>query len=512
MARVKFVPPRHDEAPASEVELAHHNTEDEQKIKCKGKGEMIHQEGASLGSISANSQAPTPPTTSVTQEATIQRPSQNQETRLGALGSAVVGLQIGSVANYSSSTHVASAPASSSASVSQRNANTTNANTHAVSKPRGRPKAARSSSQILFIPQGGPRVQQGNNKRKRQTTVNLLNDAAQAESNSAPLRKRARGNKAATRALSISETPSSSTKTSNFNIFEAIIKHPHIVFHFADFLEVEDLITIYTMAKGFHHVINTGLTTVIVAQAMRHAPASAKIFPFRCYNRLCISDPRVEIDQSRGQSRLVPSFRWLRMVCWREKVVRGVMNSLTNEGLYLPWQCEDAIKKLWFLMDIADNRRRLGTIQNTKLWTTTDLFYAVMFLIRIDMRFTEPTAARSLGGLRRLLIAQPSMSVLHRTLERTAFTTHYEVIQAYLRWQHEPRDNTNRPVYGVPRAEIGRMQYEGYGSMGNQVKLQRPDELVLKECIRRDIEIAEAVFDIIAWPAYKKERSRSFFA
>lgn len=290
-----------------------------------------------------------------------------------------------------------------------------------------------------------------------------------------------------------------------FTAFQAMSLHAHILFHFASCLEIDDLISLYAISKDFHHVTNTALTAVILAQAMHHAPTAATIFPFRCYGKLCIDDPRIEIDRTRGQSRLVPSFRWLRMVCWREQMAQRIHTMLNNEGLYLPQQCETIIKKIWFLMDISDNQCRMATIQNQDLWSISDLFYAVTFFMRIDMRCTNPLAAHSHGNLRRMLMAQPSMSMLCRVLEGTFLTNKDEAIKTYLRWKYIAREDDQDPYFGVPKHELGKMQYEGYGVGDSQVKLQRPDELILKECVRRGLDMKSAFFCILNWTGERPE-------
>lgn len=241
-------------------------------------------------------------------------------------------------------------------------------------------------------------------------------------------------------------------------------------------------------------MVNTCNSAVIIAQAMRYAPVAATTFPFRCYRKLCNDDPRVDLDVTRGQSRLIPSFRWLRMINWRHQIAHKIVRLLNEEGLYLPEQGETAVKKLWFLMDIPDNQRRLAVIQNPELWTTADLFYACMFFMRIDMRCTDPLVPRAHASIRRMLMAQPSMTMTCLVLERKFLFNKHEAMQTYMRWKGTPVTVQQRNVFGVPQHELGLLQYEGYGKVGSQAKLQRPDELVLKECVRRGMKMETAFF------------------
>lgn len=279
-----------------------------------------------------------------------------------------------------------------------------------------------------------------------------------------------------------------------FNIFQAILQHVHIVFHFVTCLDVDTLVSLYAISKDLHNMVNTCTSAVILAQAMRYAPRAASTFPFRCYRKLCNDDPRVDLDVTRGQSRLIPSFRWLRMIHWRHQVAHKIVQLLNEEGLYLPEEGGTAIEKIWFLMDIPDNQRRLATIQNPDLWTTADLFYACMFFMRIDMRCTDPLFPRAHANIRRMLMAQPSMTMTCRVLERKFLLNKHEVIETYMRWKYTAVDGHQPNVFGVPQRELGLLQYEGYGKEGSRVKLQRPDELVLKECVRRGMQMETAFF------------------
>ncbi|CRG87391.1 hypothetical protein PISL3812_04408 [Talaromyces islandicus] len=503
MPRVKFIRPRPGEATPSEHESSYSDYEDNYPTtvpsnSSSGLKGREPERPAMEGHEEASTSNPSISTSSVTlvNPAAAQLPSQQTQVNATPLEIAVSGLLLGAPPSQNSftSTAVPSEPKSDAGASS-----TISTSSKRQSCPRGGRRGGSQASQRSSTTSQEKQPAK-TNKRKRQTSAMSPSQDPQAESSTAPPQKRSRTRKTATTKYDAGSSATADAKP-KFNIFEAIIQHPHLVFHFAISLEVDDLVSVYAISKDFHDIVNTGLTTVIVAQAMLHAPTSAKIFPFRCYRGLCVSDPRVEMDQSRGQSRLVPSFRWLRMVCWREQVAKKITHLMTKEGLYLPWECGEAIKKLWFLMDIPDNRRRLGTVQNTELWTAADLFYAIMFLVRFDMRCTDPRSVRAHGGMRRLLMAQKSMSLLCRTLERTAMKDFYEVTQTFLRWKYEPPRNGNNPIYGVPRSEIGKLQYEGYGIGGSQVKLQRPDELVLKECIRRDMDIWEVLLEIIVWPA-----------
>lgn len=290
-----------------------------------------------------------------------------------------------------------------------------------------------------------------------------------------------------------------------FNIFNAIIKHPELALTLAKHLRVKELIDLYAISRDFHNIVNTRFTTVILSQATQKAPDSARIFPFRCYQKLCVADPARNPHPNTAhaqaeENRTVPSFRWLIMILYRERIVREIMALLHQEGVGVPPNCALAIKKLWFLMDIPDNNRRIGTIQNKGLWSDEDLFFATLLFVKLDMRFTDPVTGSGRDGMRRLALAQPSFTLLWRILRRTALQTHFETLRAYVRWRYRPLPHeANCHIFGVAPRDVGALQYEGYGKTRSRVRLQRPDELVLKESLRRQLNMQEKYVDMFLW-------------
>lgn len=290
-----------------------------------------------------------------------------------------------------------------------------------------------------------------------------------------------------------------------FNIFNAIIKHPELVFIVAKHLRVRELISLYAISRDFHNIMNTRFTTVILTQATQKAPDSALIFPFRCYQKLCIVDPAHNPHPNTaraqtGENHTVPSFRWLIMILYRERMVKEIMDMMHEEGVGVPPNCALAIKKLWFLMDIPDNARRIGKIQNPELWSDVDLFFATLFFVKLDMRFTDPITGGGRDGMRRLVLAQPSFTLLWKILKLTALQTHFETLRAYVRWRYQPPPHeAHNHIFGVAPQDVGALQYEGYGKTGSRVRLQRPDELVLKETVRRQLNMQDKYVDMFLW-------------
>ena len=284
-----------------------------------------------------------------------------------------------------------------------------------------------------------------------------------------------------------------------FNVFTALLKHPELVFELAKCLSLEDLISLYAISKDFHFIVNGHYTTIILSQAIAKAPESSEIFQYKCYKNLCIIDPAArENAEIPDKFRCVPSFRWLRFILHRERVVDEIIASLAAEVHRLPRRASSVLKKIWFTMDLGDNARRIGLIHNKKFWTNRDLFVATMFFIKLDMRFTDPIDGNGEMSLRKLLLAQRSLSSLLAALNRTGVLNELELLQMYVRWKYKPApEHRGMSIVGVPPEEVGKGHLEGWG-LGTR-KLLRPDELVMRESVRRNLDFHKRYMDMMVW-------------
>ncbi|GIK00700.1 hypothetical protein Aspvir_004729 [Aspergillus viridinutans] len=291
---------------------------------------------------------------------------------------------------------------------------------------------------------------------------------------------------------------SKSSRRHNYNMLKSLICHPSMAFLVFDHLEIEDVINLHLTCKRFHQFVRSVLAIIVMRKAAQKAPESLCIFPFLCYNRLCdrwSAPPGLKLNDV---TYIIPSVRWLKMILYREAVVKDIMERMADKGWKLPNRCATVVKKLWFLMDIPDNRRRAWTIRKKTLWTDNDLFLAAYFIVQLDMLFTDSRARKKQGSMRRLLMAQPSLTLLWDVLRDGALTTHYETLKAYVRWQYTPRAHeAGLFVFGVPPNEVGSLQWEGYGRMARNVKFLRPDELVLREIKGRNLDTQRMYVDII---------------
>lgn len=293
--------------------------------------------------------------------------------------------------------------------------------------------------------------------------------------------------------------PSHETNVNRFNVFQALLDRPELTFEFAKHLDVEDLVSLYAISKDFNSMVNSRFTAMILSQSLGKAAESSRTFLFKCYRNLCMHDPAARPNlEIAGLARHVPSFRWLRMILFREKVVDGIIACLAAEGHRLPKRASLVIKKIWFLMDIGDNIRRIGLMHNKTFWEDRDLYVATSFFIKLDMLLTDPIDGNGETRLRKMLLAQRSLSTLWKVLKREQMRTQYEMMQMFVRWKYRPaQEDQGTSICGVPAKEIGTLQLEGWGP--GPAVLLRPDEVIMREAMRRKMDLHEKYIDMMLW-------------
>ena len=296
------------------------------------------------------------------------------------------------------------------------------------------------------------------------------------------------------------DPPSSSQETNfrAFSIFNGLLKHPELTLEFSKQLDIEDLISLYAISKEFHFLVNGRFTAMILGQSNAKASESSKTFIFRCYKSLCMRDPARRPNETKpDELRFIPSFRWLRMILFREAVVDDILRSLAAEGHRVPKRTRLTIKKIWFTTDISDNARRIGLMHNTSFWADKDLFLATMFFIKLDMRLTHPTAGNGEIGLRKMLLGQRSLSTLAKVLRREEMRTQVDMLRMIVRFNYEPPRYRQMDIMGVPSHEIGKLQYEGWGA--RNTKFIQIDELVMREAVKRKLNLQNHYIDMMIY-------------
>ena len=292
-----------------------------------------------------------------------------------------------------------------------------------------------------------------------------------------------------------------SNNNDNNGIFNRLLNHPELMFEMVSHLDVDHLLALYSISRDFHGLANNRFTTMILSHARTRAPGSSYIFPFRCYRKLCLRDPALRRNETKPnfQIRHVPSFKWLKMVLFRERVVDGIVECLEEECLMLPAATTLTIKKIWFFMDVSTNERRDGLIRNTDYWSEKDIYLAHLFLMKLDMLFTCPMTGDGDLGLRKMLLAQRSLSTLLRVLPREEMRNTYELFEKVVAWKYEPNDlqrQLNQPIFGVAPNRVGMLQYEGWGRNPG-TPFHQIDDLLIWESLRRGLDVPAHYLDMV---------------
>jgi hypothetical protein len=285
-----------------------------------------------------------------------------------------------------------------------------------------------------------------------------------------------------------------------FNILLSLLDHPEIALHVTGHLRVHDVMSLQAVSRSFRAFVVKYLPRIIKLQTQSRLRTASYVFPWRCYQKLWYTRPAAHTELPEGtvmcaNDSLVAysaSFRWLQMVRHRDHTVYYIMKALDAAGYNVPHRFKPALLKLWLLMDIPDTKRRLWTIQNKNLWRDLDLFGAIFFIIRLDM-YVKVKRSNPTGGQRRLIMAQPGLTFCYKVLNGEALKDDMELLKAFVRWRYNllPEQNMNdEEIFGVPLAEVGSLQYEGYGK-DRTAELLRPDQLILREAQRRRLDLKD---------------------
>lgn len=340
------------------------------------------------------------------------------------------------------------------------------------------------------------------------TTVNSVNVYSQNSSRGLENNQGHNGSRSdsqyATQASSTSHPQSQTTETTNevpiedegqqegtenqrefvdFEFASSLASDSRLEIRVLQFLSIKDTYKMCAVSRRFDQFVKDNSNLIASAMSKKVHPYTYKIFEHACYKRCHV------LVRSPQEIYPKPTLIWLNMLCSRANVVQEIMCLFSKRGFQLIPRCEIVLSKIWFLMDIPDNTRRIWTITNGNLWTDSDIFHGIFLLAQIESCFTGHGTGTSPQGLRRLLMAQKNLTMLRDALKRTDLVSHYQVMKAFIRWKYKVRPHERfMNLFGVPYGEVGSLQYEYYHNV-NSTKLQRPDELILRECTARQLDI-----------------------
>lgn len=345
-----------------------------------------------------------------------------------------------------------------------------------------------------------------------------------------------------------------------FSLLESFVRDNSLLITLTSYLDVPSIISLYAISKSFHVSFNRHATAFILSSMRTWAPGADIIFPWRCYRTLCIGDPimrlkavpkafEADIDRLGDISRDVPSLRWLQMVVWREAISADMLMQLNSKALRLPRGTHEAIKRMWFALDLPLSAHRLAVFRNKTYFSNKSIQNATHFLIKCDMAFTDPGIEPfplnhpnqalfpnqwAFGGavgcnLREKLVAERNFTSLWRVLrgltwdmdETSRPIGHADIMKLNVKHSFRWQDGTPEAVLKVP---IMGMSYSDFKFTGCErtyreddneaTKLMRPcrplvplHTLLMGESTRRDMHLEMQFLDMISWgftiPGYR---------
>jgi hypothetical protein len=220
---------------------------------------------------------------------------------------------------------------------------------------------------------------------------------------------------------------------------------------------------------------------------------------------VCISDPMLRpMDGREWLARDVPGFRWIGMILFRQKIVHSILTLLGLEGHRVPKGVEGALMKFWCVMELKETKLRLSFLQDVEIWTDDDIILFQLFLVKLDMRISDPVLGNGVCELSHLLLCQKSLSALWKLLsgkQKMGYDlTTDMVVKTYINndldlehqgWLDDEIDN------GVPEEEWGLLNLEGWHEDGD--RMNPAVDMVITEGIRRGLNVQQYLLDFVLY-------------
>lgn len=331
-------------------------------------------------------------------------------------------------------------------------------------------------------------------------------------------------------------------ETASIDILTVLCHNLELAVEIGKYLSTDDIVSLYSISKGFHEAINKYMFASVRAWIAHKAPESGKVFDFRFYKRHLIVDPagrtwgyqyptatQETVNDSSSSApvlghtvnaekaeelRNIPGLRYLQLVVGRDKYCREIRAILARNGHRTPATMHETLLKLWLCLDIPTSAQRAALLRNTAIWTDTDLYNAQLLFVKLGMHFNDPVYGPNTYELLHLMMGQRGLYPLWQLLFRKRFTRISEILALKVRYDVQVAPSPSDPhvrgayhwsheyyggsIHGVPYEEIGAMHCEGWGQ-GAPRHLSRPDELVPIEAVTRGLELDAHLMHMLMW-------------
>lgn len=313
------------------------------------------------------------------------------------------------------------------------------------------------------------------------------------------------------------KTPRLPKPKTPFNIFKAIIRHPNLFFQFALRLSITSIIDLYAIDKEFHWRFNKYSTSIMYDYARYHAQDAAFVFSWTLYFPLTISDPLLKpMDNRQHLARDAPSFRWARMIIYKENIVKEILSLLAVEGHRVPQGTARVLMKFWLLMETNTQSMREGFLQDPTIWTDAEILLLHVFLVKLDMRFAEPLRTKGRQELARLLLMQKSLTHLRDYLSGSEkLEMNYDELSEMVArtYPEDELDEDNFPWFDddddpfVSDSEPGILSREGWEMDGEHIESAL--DLVIMEGLSRTLHFQKYYADFVTYGNVNVETGQS---
>lgn len=191
------------------------------------------------------------------------------------------------------------------------------------------------------------------------------------------------------------------------------------------------------------------------------------------------------------------------MVSAREGVVKGILTALGCAGVGdLEYGVEEAVFKLWSLMDMPSTPVRMAYLQDKEIWSDANIADFWRFLVKLDMRFAHPVTGNGGCGMAHLLLTQHSLSMLHDVLIGK-IKLDYDKTGALVRrtyWSEDLDTETYEWLLDaedamVPELFWGIMMREGREPYGE--RMESVVDMVIAEGVRRELHLQGRLLEFV---------------
>ncbi|KAF2789789.1 hypothetical protein K505DRAFT_377980 [Melanomma pulvis-pyrius CBS 109.77] len=300
-----------------------------------------------------------------------------------------------------------------------------------------------------------------------------------------------------------------------FNVYKAIIRHTNLFFQFAIRLEPQAMDDLLAIDKEFHYRFNIYNTSIITDYAKYHAPDAAYVFSPQVYPEMTISDPMLRpMDGRSWLARDIPSIRWTKMVFYRDGVVREILTRLALEGHRFPKRMNRVLMLFWIVMDKNTTSWRKAFLRDKEIWSDNDLILFHMFLVKLDMRFSDPILGNGVCELSHLFLLQSSLTMLNEVLSGRLDLSYDNITDLMIRsYRQEDLDIEAHPWMdndlenGVPEEHWGLMSQEEWGMW--KPRMEPALDMLILETARRGLHPQKHLLDFVTYGFVHEETGQN---